>query len=165
MSSVRGSLAEYAASLSDEIVVVIDRNRPVVAIVPLKNVDRESIALSGHPEFLRLIARSRADFAAGRRPRSSPARETRTALPTEKRARSGKNRECCTDNGTSRNSVSATGAADAPVGHQSDPTMAALFCIGPTSSGAVNSVAALPGPGRLQRRRPATAATATSGAT
>jgi hypothetical protein len=37
----------------------------VAAIVSLKAVDQESLALSAHPEFLDLIARSRAQFAAG----------------------------------------------------------------------------------------------------
>jgi len=32
----------------------------------MKNVDRESLTLGQHPEFLGLIGRSRADFAAGR---------------------------------------------------------------------------------------------------
>jgi len=41
-------------------------NRAVAAIVPLRNVDRESLALSHHPGFLELIGRSRAEFAAGR---------------------------------------------------------------------------------------------------
>ena len=58
-------LAEYARELNDEIVVLTDAKRPVAAIVPLKDVDRESLALSGHPEFLELIERSRAQFAAG----------------------------------------------------------------------------------------------------
>jgi antitoxin (DNA-binding transcriptional repressor) of toxin-antitoxin stability system len=97
MSSARRSLAEYAAGLGDEIVVVTDRNRAVAAIVPLKNVDRESIALSGHPEFLRLIARSRADFAAGRtlsldemRHAVLPARSpNRRMQPTPRKARRG----------------------------------------------------------------------------
>lgn len=66
LSSARKSLAEYAADLGDEIVVVTNRRRPVAAIVPLKNVDRESIALSIHPEFLRIVARSRAAIASGR---------------------------------------------------------------------------------------------------
>jgi prevent-host-death family protein len=61
------SLAEYAAESQDEIVLLTQRNRPVAAIVPLKNVDRESLALSQHPEFLVLIAQSRAEFAAGRK--------------------------------------------------------------------------------------------------
>lgn len=66
MSSARKPLAEYAADLGDEILVVTNRRRPVAAIVPLKNVDRESIALSTHPEFLRILERSRAAVAAGR---------------------------------------------------------------------------------------------------
>ena len=37
----------------------------MATIVSLKAVDRESLALSAHPEFLDLIARSRAQFAAG----------------------------------------------------------------------------------------------------
>lgn len=66
LTSADRPLAQYAAELRDEIVLLTKRNRPVAAIVPLKNVDRESLALSQHPEFLELIARSRADFAAGR---------------------------------------------------------------------------------------------------
>ena len=46
--------------------------------------------------------------------------------------------------------VTATGNADPPVNHESDPTLAALFCIGPTSSSAVNGAAGLPGLGRLE---------------
>ena len=74
-----------------------EKNRPVAAIVPLKNVDRESLALSNHPEFLQLIARSRAEFAAGRKlsleemkravlPSRSP---NRGSQPTARKARRG----------------------------------------------------------------------------
>ena len=66
LSTASGTLAEYAAALSDEIVVLTERNRPVAAIVPLKGLDRESIVLSGHPGFLKIIARSRAEFRRGR---------------------------------------------------------------------------------------------------
>lgn len=59
-------LADYVADFPDETLVLTEGNRAVAAIVPLKNVDRESLALSQHPEFLGLIARSRAEFAAGR---------------------------------------------------------------------------------------------------
>jgi len=65
MSRASRPLAEYAAELSGEVVVVTDRNRPVAAIVPLRGVDRESVLLSGHPEFLKIIARSRAQFRRG----------------------------------------------------------------------------------------------------
>ena len=60
------SLAEYAKELDEEIVVVTERNKPVAAVVPLKSVARESLALSSHPEFLNLIARARREFAAGK---------------------------------------------------------------------------------------------------
>jgi len=65
LSNASRPLAEYARELKDEILVVKQARRPVAAVVPLKTVDRESLALSAHPEFLELIARSRAQFAAG----------------------------------------------------------------------------------------------------
>jgi len=97
LSSADRPLAEYAAALRDEIVLLTKRNRAVAAIVPLKNVDRESLALSHHPEFLELIAQSRADLAAGRKlslgemrrsvlPKRSP---NRRMQPTARRTRRG----------------------------------------------------------------------------
>ena len=65
LSTASRTLAEYAAELSDEIVLLTERNKAVAAIVPLKGVDRESIALSAHPGFLKIIARSRAQFRRG----------------------------------------------------------------------------------------------------
>jgi len=59
-------------------------------------------------------------------------------------------RDCFADNGVIGGTIRATGAADPPVNGVSHPTLAALFCVGPTSSGGVNSVAGLPGPGRLE---------------
>jgi hypothetical protein len=64
LSNASRPLADYAREL-DEILVVTDPGGPIAAVVPLKAVDRESLALSAHPEFLDLIARSRAQFAAG----------------------------------------------------------------------------------------------------
>ena len=81
LSKASRPLAEYAADLGDEIVVLTQRNRPVAAIVPLKPSDRESIALSGHPEFLDLIARSRADFRNGR---VASLEEMRRLFPVER---------------------------------------------------------------------------------
>ena len=66
LASAIRPLAEYVAGLGDEIVVLTEGHRAVAAIIPLTNVDRESLALSQHPEFLELIARSRTEFAAGR---------------------------------------------------------------------------------------------------
>ncbi|MBI4280278.1 MAG: hypothetical protein HY660_17640 [Armatimonadetes bacterium] len=97
LSSAVRPLADYAADFHDEIVVLTERNRAIAAIVPLKNVDRESLALSQHPEFLQLIAQSRAEFAAGRKlsleemkravlPKRLP---NRRAQPTARRERRG----------------------------------------------------------------------------
>ncbi|MBI2158938.1 MAG: hypothetical protein HYU25_00850 [Candidatus Rokubacteria bacterium] len=97
LSSADRPLADYAAEFRDEIVLLTKRNRAVAAIVPLKNVDRESLALSHHPEFLELIAHSRAEFAAGRKlslaqmrravlPKRSP---NKRMQPTARRARRG----------------------------------------------------------------------------
>jgi len=66
LSEASRSLAEYASELDDDIVLVTGRNRPIAAVVSLKNVDREVLALSRSPQFLKIIERSRRDFAAGR---------------------------------------------------------------------------------------------------
>ena len=66
LSSAVRSLADYVTDLGNETVLVTQGKRAVAALVPLKNVDRESLALSQHPEFLELIGQARAEFAAGR---------------------------------------------------------------------------------------------------
>jgi hypothetical protein len=65
LSNASRPLAEYATDLNEEILIVEEAGRAVAAVVPLNGVDAESLALSAHPEFLDLIARSRAQFAAG----------------------------------------------------------------------------------------------------
>ena len=59
-------LGEYVSEIDDDIVLVTKRNRPIAAVVSLKNVDREVLSLSRSPQFLKIIERSRRDFAAGR---------------------------------------------------------------------------------------------------
>ncbi len=66
LSEASRPLAEYASDLDEDIVLVTGRNRPIAAVVSLRNVDREVLALSRSPQFLRIIERSRRDFAAGR---------------------------------------------------------------------------------------------------
>jgi hypothetical protein len=41
---------------------------------------------------------------------------------------------------------------DPPINDVSHPTLASVFCVGPTGAGAVNNVAGLPGPGRVTLR-------------
>ena len=67
LSSAVRPLAEYVAELGDDVLVVTKRHRPVLAVVPLKGVDRESLALSGNAEFMRLVSQARARFANGRK--------------------------------------------------------------------------------------------------
>ncbi len=45
--------------------------------------------------------------------------------------------------------LTALGLEDPPVNDVSHPTLAAVFCVGPTAAPAVNNVAGLPGPGRV----------------
>jgi hypothetical protein len=59
-------------------------------------------------------------------------------------------RECFSDQGVAGGTVTATGVTDAPVLDESDPTLAALFCLGPVSSSLVNAVLGLPGLGRIE---------------
>jgi antitoxin (DNA-binding transcriptional repressor) of toxin-antitoxin stability system len=97
LSAAVRPLAEYVADFRNETVILTEGDRAVAAIIPLKNVDRESLALSQHPEFLELIARSRDEFAAGRTislaemkrrvlPKRSP---NKRMQPTARRARRG----------------------------------------------------------------------------
>ena len=95
LSEACRSLAEYASELTEDIVLVTDRNRPVAAVVSLKHVDREILALSRSHKFLKMIDRSRRDFAT-RRSRSlaevralfgQRARPTPRVLPTRKKRR------------------------------------------------------------------------------
>ncbi len=54
------SLASYAEHAEDFPIVITDHGWPIAALMPLSNADAESVSLSGNPEFLSLISRSRA---------------------------------------------------------------------------------------------------------
>lgn len=59
------SLAEYArAAVNDEPVILTRRGKPVAAVVSLKGIDRDSLALSQSAAFRSIIARSRARHEA-----------------------------------------------------------------------------------------------------
>ena len=58
-------LADYAANLGSESIVVTSNRKPVAALVPLKDVDHESLSLSLDPAFLRIIRRARAEVRRG----------------------------------------------------------------------------------------------------
>jgi prevent-host-death family protein len=59
MKQATGPLADYARDVEKEPVVVTEHGRPVAALMPIENADRETVALSTNPQFLALIERSR----------------------------------------------------------------------------------------------------------
>ncbi len=65
ISTASKSLAEYARDLEDDFVVLTSNSKPVAAIVSLRNVDPESLALSTNAEFLEAIDMARRECAAG----------------------------------------------------------------------------------------------------
>ena len=60
-------LSEYTKEIDKEILILKSKDKPVAAIVSLKNVDVESISLSTNPEFLEIIENSRREFKLGKR--------------------------------------------------------------------------------------------------
>lgn len=60
-------LSEYAKELDKEILVLTSNERPVAALVSLKDVDMESLSLSTNPEFMEIIEKSRKDFKLGKK--------------------------------------------------------------------------------------------------
>ncbi len=67
LTTAKKSLSEYAKELGDEVVVLTENNKPVAALVSLKDTDMESVTLSMNPEFRAIIEQARQDFAAGRK--------------------------------------------------------------------------------------------------
>lgn len=64
MESATGPLADYARDAGEEPIILTEDGKPVAALVPIENADLETVALSTNPQFLDLIARSRARQAA-----------------------------------------------------------------------------------------------------
>ncbi|MFQ5343027.1 MAG: hypothetical protein ACE5F6_15925 [Anaerolineae bacterium] len=61
-------LSTYAKELvAGEILVLTANEEPVAAVVSLRHVDPEPLALSTSPEFLELIESARQEFKSGRK--------------------------------------------------------------------------------------------------
>ena len=67
ISEASESLSDYAKGLGEEIIVVTSDKKPIAALVSLKKVDRELLALSTSPEFMEIIQAARAEFQSGKR--------------------------------------------------------------------------------------------------
>jgi antitoxin (DNA-binding transcriptional repressor) of toxin-antitoxin stability system len=63
-SDATGSLAEYTADIEKEPVIVTSDGIPIAALVPIGNVDLETMSLSTNAVFIELIERSRARHRA-----------------------------------------------------------------------------------------------------
>jgi antitoxin (DNA-binding transcriptional repressor) of toxin-antitoxin stability system len=55
-----GPLSEYATKARKGPVVVYKAGKPFAAVIPIRNADEESLALSTNRKFLKIITRSRA---------------------------------------------------------------------------------------------------------
>ena len=60
------SFLDVAEAAEQETLVFTKKRRPVAALVSLKKVDRESLALSTNPQFLRIIESARKEVRAGK---------------------------------------------------------------------------------------------------
>lgn len=60
------SFLEVAETAEEETLVFTKKKRPVAALVSLRKVDRESLALSTNPQFLRIIETARKEIRAGK---------------------------------------------------------------------------------------------------
>jgi antitoxin (DNA-binding transcriptional repressor) of toxin-antitoxin stability system len=66
ISAASKPLSTYAEELDDEIVVLTSQDQPVAALIPLRNVDPESVALSTNEDFLAVIEQAREEIRAGK---------------------------------------------------------------------------------------------------
>jgi PHD/YefM family antitoxin component YafN of YafNO toxin-antitoxin module len=60
------SFLDVAESAEEETLVFTKKKRPVAALVSLRKVDQESLALSTNPQFLRIIEGARKEVRAGK---------------------------------------------------------------------------------------------------
>ena len=67
ISTAKRPLSDYAKEIDEDIIVLTSDDKPVAAIVSLKNVDPESLSLSTNPEFLEIIERAREEFKSGKK--------------------------------------------------------------------------------------------------
>lgn len=60
------SFLDVAEAAEEETLVFTKKKRPVAALVSLKKADRESLALSTNPQFLKIIETARKEIRAGK---------------------------------------------------------------------------------------------------
>jgi PHD/YefM family antitoxin component YafN of YafNO toxin-antitoxin module len=83
-------LADYASDLGSDSLIITSNNKPVAALVSLKNADRESIALGLSPVFGRIIRSARAEAKRGKVSSLEQVKNELAALSKNPRTRSKK---------------------------------------------------------------------------
>ena len=56
------SLAEYVKHIEEEPLIIVHKGVALAAIVPLDNMDYETVELSTNPKFIEILERSRARY-------------------------------------------------------------------------------------------------------
>lgn len=59
------ALADYAADLGSESIVITSNKKPVAVLVSLQGAEQESLPLSLNPAFMKIIRRARAEVKRG----------------------------------------------------------------------------------------------------
>ena len=62
IENATGPLSEYAREALEHPVVITENGTPMAAVVPIEDVDMESVSLSNNPKFLAILERSRARY-------------------------------------------------------------------------------------------------------
>ncbi len=67
LTTANKPLSEYAQEFGEQVIVLTLHQEPIAAVISLRDMDRESLTLSMNPEFMEIIDRARAEFAAGKK--------------------------------------------------------------------------------------------------
>ena len=59
LAKASAPLSEYAVEAEKDPIVVLRRGKPIAAVIPLRNTDEETVALSTSKNFLKIIEKSR----------------------------------------------------------------------------------------------------------
>ena len=87
------SFLEAAETSREETLVFTEKKRPVAALVSLRRVDQESLALSTNPEFLKIIETARKEIRTGKTTSlEALERKFGVAAPKKRMARTRKTR-------------------------------------------------------------------------
>lgn len=81
LKNASGALSKYVEKARKDPVIVVKRGKAIAAVVPIRNADEETIALSTSRKFMKIMDRSRARV---KREGSISAKELRRRLGLEK---------------------------------------------------------------------------------